>query len=192
MALRLTFGGAPNPSQWSDVSEVAVDLANDLVRRDDWDPTVWSAPHQHLLTSDKAVDCDAGTVRSDDNFGEAAKMSVVYPVEDVKLMIECYLDNLFGVSKEVVKDRLEAVSPFVLLLIGRSVEAGAAESLPRDALIAVSKFLAEAKASESKVILDWMVNIRSMTVSLPQDKHRAWTEEIQALRTRPGRKATAK
>ncbi len=32
-ALRMTFGGAPNPSQWSDISEVIADLANDLVRR---------------------------------------------------------------------------------------------------------------------------------------------------------------
>jgi hypothetical protein len=38
MALRMTFGGAPNPAQWSDISEVVTDLANDLVRRNDWDP----------------------------------------------------------------------------------------------------------------------------------------------------------
>ena len=192
VALRLTFGGAPNPSQWSDVSEVAVDLANDLVRRDDWDPASWSAPQQQLLTSDKAVDCDAGVVRASDEFGKAAEMSVVYPVEDGKPMFDCYLDDLFGVSRAIDKARLEAVLPFVLHLIGRPVEAGTPESLPRDSLIAVSKFLAEAKASEAKVILGWLVNTRSMTVSLPSDKHRAWTEEIQALRTRPSRRATAK
>ena len=49
VALRLTFGGAPNPSQWSDVSETAVDLANNLVRRDDWwDPAKWFTPQQPL------------------------------------------------------------------------------------------------------------------------------------------------
>jgi hypothetical protein len=32
IALRLTFGGASNPSQWSDsISEMATDLANDIV-----------------------------------------------------------------------------------------------------------------------------------------------------------------
>ena len=188
VALRLTFGGAPNPSQWSDVSEVAVDLANDLV----WDPTVWSAPQQHLLASEKAVDCDVGAVRDDDDFGEAAEMSIVYPTEDSKPMFDCYLDDLFGVSREADRARLEAVLPLVLHLIGRPVEAGAEESIPRDALIAVSKFLAEARASESKAILGWVVNTQSMTVSLPKDKHKAWTEEIQTLRTHPGRRATAK
>ena len=119
VALRLTFGGSPNPSQWSDVSEVATDLANDLVRRDDWDPTVWSAPQQLLLTSDKAVDCDAGTVKVDDEFGEAAEMSVVYPVEDAKPIFDCYLDDLFGVSREPDRSRLEAALPFILHLISR-------------------------------------------------------------------------
>ena len=31
-ALHMTFGGARNPSQWSDVSEVIVSLANGLMR----------------------------------------------------------------------------------------------------------------------------------------------------------------
>jgi hypothetical protein len=31
IALHLTFGGASNPSQWSDISEMATDLANDIV-----------------------------------------------------------------------------------------------------------------------------------------------------------------
>ena len=192
VALRLTFGGAPNPSQWSDVSEVAVDLANDLVRRDVWDPSVWSVPQHHLLESDKAVDCDAGTVRDDDTFGDAAEMSVVYPDEDARPRFDCYLDDLFGVSSEADRARLEAVLPFVLHLIGRPVEDGVDESLPRDALLGVSKFLAEARASESKVILGWVVITRSMMVSLPQDKHRAWTDEIRTLMSRPGRRTTAK
>ena len=78
-------------------------------------------------------------------------------------------------SRESDKARLEAVIPFVLHLLGRPVEAGVKESIPRDALLAVSKFLAEAKASETKVILGWEVNTHKMTVLLPADKHQAWT-----------------
>ena len=192
VALRLSFGGAPNPSQWSDVSEVAVDLANDLVRRDDWDPEVWFAPQQHLLSSDEAVDCDEGKLTDEDALEKAAEMSVVFPVEDSLPMFDCYLDDLFGVSRERDKARLEAVIPFVLHLLGRPVEAGIKESIPRDALLAVSKFLAEAKASDTKVILGWEVNTRKMTVSLPADKHRAWTSELMKIQSRSGRQATAK
>lgn len=104
-------------------------------------------------------------------------MSVVDPVEDATPLFECYLDDLFGVSREADRTQLEAVLPFILHQIGRPVETGTTESLPLDALIAVSKFLAEAKASESKVIIGWVVNTRSMTALLPPDKHRAWTGE---------------
>lgn len=48
LRVRVTFGGTPNPSQWSDVSEVVTeDLANDLVKRDDWDPTDKCAPQRN-------------------------------------------------------------------------------------------------------------------------------------------------
>jgi hypothetical protein len=49
IALCLTFGGATNPSPWSDVSKLATDLANDLVQDDGWDPNVHFSLHQHLL-----------------------------------------------------------------------------------------------------------------------------------------------
>ena len=49
MALRLTFGGASNPSQWSDVSEAMFDLANDIVRNPGWDPKTQRSPHQALI-----------------------------------------------------------------------------------------------------------------------------------------------
>lgn len=54
--LHMTFGGVPNPSQWSHISEVIADLANDLVRRIDWDPAGWCAPQQKVLRTSEAVD----------------------------------------------------------------------------------------------------------------------------------------
>lgn len=51
MALRLTFGGKPNPSKWSDISESVTDVANDLMRCKEWDPSSLHSPHQHLVGS---------------------------------------------------------------------------------------------------------------------------------------------
>jgi hypothetical protein len=95
MALRMTFGGAPNPSQWSDVSEVLTDLANDLVRRTDWDPKVFRSPHQHLLESDKAVDNDEGRIDTKQPFGKADFFAVNYPNDDDLPRFDCYLDDIF-------------------------------------------------------------------------------------------------
>jgi hypothetical protein len=44
VALRLTFGGAANPCQWSNVSELAFNLANDLIWNPGWDPSL-HIPH---------------------------------------------------------------------------------------------------------------------------------------------------
>ena len=192
VALRMTFGGAPNPSQWSDVSEVITDLANDLVRRSDWDPGSWSAPQQGVLRTSEAVDNDKGHVRPDDEFRRAFAMSVEDPVSDRQAKFECYLEDLFGVFRAGDREKAEAALPFALHLVGRPVDNRTPESFPRDDLLAASKFLAEAKASERKTILGWDVNTRSLKVSLPADKRRAWLVELRRLAKLPGRRANAK
>ena len=91
----MTFGGAPNPSQWSDVWEVVADLANDLIRRGDWDPPEWQAPQQHLLSTDKAVNDDVGHVDASAPFAQAFETSVREPIQDGIARYDCYLDDMF-------------------------------------------------------------------------------------------------
>ena len=74
-----------NPAQWSDVSEVVTDLANDLVRRNDWDPQQFKSPHQALLSTDEAVDNDRGEIRPDEPFAEAEFFAVDDPEAPVAL-----------------------------------------------------------------------------------------------------------
>ncbi|KAI2499964.1 hypothetical protein MHU86_14538 [Fragilaria crotonensis] len=192
MALCMTFGGAPNPSQWSDVLEVIADLANDLVRRMDWDPVGVCAPQQFLLESPSAVDNNKGFVVGSEAFAPAFEMSVCYPTDDCLPRFECYLDNLFGVCREVDSARASAAVPLALHLVGRPVLEGVEESFPRDDLLAVSKFLAEARPSERKVILGWVINTRSLVISLPADKHRAWVDDLRKMRRSPGCRASSK
>jgi hypothetical protein len=49
VALPLTFGGAPNPSRWSDLSEIACDLSNDLARNSGRDLRRHFSPHSTKL-----------------------------------------------------------------------------------------------------------------------------------------------
>ena len=46
-------------------------------------------------------------------------------------MFDCYLDDLFGISREKDRKRLEVVLPLVLHLIGRPVDDGLPESVGR-------------------------------------------------------------
>jgi hypothetical protein len=181
LALRMTFGGAPNPALWSDISEVITDLANDLVRRPDWDPTALHSPHQGLLESDRAVDCDAGLIQPDDGFSPAFEMSVPYPDDDEDVRFDCYLDDMFGAFLESRSPKSAAAVPLALHLVSRPAAVSGSESFPRDDFLAISKFLAEALPTESKTILGWIINTRAFTVSLPVDKHKAWSQSLSDL-----------
>ena len=180
MALRMTFGGAPNPAQWSDISEVVTDLANDLVRRNDWDPTRFKSPHQALLLTDEAVDNDRGEIRPDEPFAEPEYFAVDEPEDDLA-RFDCYLDDIFGAFMEREADKGAAAIPLALHIVGRPHDPNGRESFPRDDILAVPKFLAEAKPSERKVILGWTVDTRKLSVALPQDKFRAWTASVDDI-----------
>ena len=74
-----------------------------------------------------------------------------------------------------------AVEPAIFFMIGHPRRAGDEKSFPRDDLLALSKFLAEARPSESKVILGWRVNTRLFSVSLLAEKHLTWKRSIERL-----------
>jgi hypothetical protein len=141
MALRMRFGGSPNPAQWSDVSEVVTDLANDLVRRNDWDPQQFKSPHQALLSTDEAVDNDRGEIRPDDAFAEPEFFAVDEP-EDNMERFDCYLDDIFGVFMDREAERRAAAIPLALHRVGRPHDPNRRESFPRDGILAIPKFLA--------------------------------------------------
>ena len=93
IALRLTFSGSPNPSLWSDVSEVITDRANDVVRRTDWDPKRHHSPHQHLLSSEKAIDGDANILPTRDGLGRAYIAAPDLDIYDALPRFDCYLEG---------------------------------------------------------------------------------------------------
>ncbi len=49
IALRLTFGGAACPYEWSIISETICDLATVIAHDDNWDPTNLHSPDQELI-----------------------------------------------------------------------------------------------------------------------------------------------
>ncbi len=147
----------PNPAQWSDISEVVTDLANDLVRRNDRDPKRFKSPHQALLLTDEAVDNDRGEIRPDEVFAEPEFFAVDEPEDDLA-RFDCYLDDIFGAFMEREADKGAAAIPLALHIVGRPHDPNGRESFPRDDILAVPKFLAEAKPSERKVILGWTVD----------------------------------
>jgi hypothetical protein len=88
IALHLTFRGAANPSQWSDISELATDLANNLVQDDGWDPNVHFSLHQHLLKD--SVKFEDPTVP----IAQVSELAILLPADDAPKS-DCYIDDIF-------------------------------------------------------------------------------------------------
>jgi hypothetical protein len=88
IALHLTFRGAANPSQWSDISELATDLANNLVQDDGWDPNVHFSLHQHLLK--ESVKFEDPTVP----IAQVSELAILLPADDAPKS-DCYIDDIF-------------------------------------------------------------------------------------------------
>ena len=59
----------------------------------------------------------------------------------------------------------------------------------REEMEAVNKLIAEATPEESKMILGWLMDFRKLIISLPANKHLAWSKSIQEILVRGSAKA---
>lgn len=139
MAHCITFGGAANPSQWSNISEVATDLLNDLVRNEGWDADEFSSPHQHLIGDSIQL------VLDEVPFAPAAELAMQLPNDD-RPKADCYIDDMFSHFLEQDVTAGARLIPFVLHLLSRPIKDN--ESLPCNDMLSISKFLSEATPAE--------------------------------------------
>ncbi len=171
IAQRLTFGGRPNPSRWSDLSELACDLANDLVRHPGWDHAKYTSRHQRQLQPPQQLPSDVPF---------APALPTMMPKHDDNApTFTVYIDDTFGTVLERYATRGMAIFPFVIDLLSRPVTKH--EPLPRDDNLSLSKFVAEAKLEETKMIVGWLVDTRRLMLSLPQHKVISWSNTIHDI-----------
>jgi hypothetical protein len=134
-----------------------------------------------LLESDRATDDDADGSLVGERFVCSHFFAPDYPIEDVLPHFDCYLDDIFGAFYGCDKAKSTAAIPMALHIVGRPNDASKGESFPRDELLSLSKFLAEAKPSERKIILGWLVDKRAFVVKLPGLKLHSWSKSIDDL-----------
>ncbi len=147
---------------------MVTDLANYLVRRSDWDPTRHYSPHQPLLVLDRAKDNDVDVALGGEGFACSHFFAPDYPIEDILSRFDCYLDDIFGAFYGYDEAKSAAAIPMALHIVGRPNDTSNGESFPaRDELLSLSKFLVEAKPSQLKIILGWLVDTRAFVVKFP-------------------------
>jgi hypothetical protein len=145
------------------------------------------SPHQPLLESDRAKDDDADISLGGEGLMRSHFFAPNYPIEDILPRFDYYLDNIFGAFYGCDKARSAAAIPMALHIVGQPNDASGGESFPRDKLLSLSKFLAEAKPAQRKIVLGWLVDTRAFVVKLPGEKQRRWSRQINDL-LRSGRR----
>lgn len=177
IALRMTFGGAPNPSFWGNISESVIDLANALLQCKEWDPSTLHSPLQHRLPTEPKQSPNS-------KLATALPIDVdVLPSDNGKADI--YIDD--GITITVEKDdedlsNLNKAAAAVLLamhVVGRPDDEK--DPIKRKNLCSLSKLAAEGTLAEMLVILGWQIDSRLLLVILPYDKFKAWTTSIEQM-----------
>jgi hypothetical protein len=172
LALHLTFGGAPCPFKWGVILETICDLANKLLKCQDWEPTNLHALVQHKIPKRIYLDKDIP-------FTVGRELIVDIPI-DHQGYTNFYINGTTGLTIDLPGTRnvncLGAAIPLGIEVAARPNDIN--EPIPREPMVAQDKLKAEGGLAETKVILGWQFNFRTLTVTLLEHKHIAWSTEI--------------
>jgi hypothetical protein len=172
MALRLMFGGAACPFEWSVISETVCDLATAIAHDENWDPKELQAPDQELIPP---------PVFLPDDIPLAPGKDLIVDVDvDNRGTHEMYLDDLIGVGIDIpnTDNRARAERAPLLAIHTCARPLLSEEPITRETMAAKRKLKAEAGLTEVKIILGWKWDFRRLIISLPYNKYTSWSESI--------------
>ena len=142
------------------------------MERSDWDPTSVCTPNGHLVPPPLLVDNSIP-------FAEGKYMIIDVPV-DARGTADVYIDDTIALTVDVEdSNNVQRLKQETLLAIQCSArEKHKDEPIPREEMAAQAKLLAKAGAEEIKIILGWILNFRTLTIALPDNKYVAWKVAI--------------
>jgi hypothetical protein len=175
LTLRLTFGGAPCPFEWGVFSETICDSANELLKCEDWEPADLHASVQGDIPPRQSFD---------DSTPFAAGRELIFDIPvDPRGYADVYIDDTIGLTVDLPEtrnaDRLEAAIPLAIEVAARPNDVN--KPIPREKMAAEDKLKAEGGLSETKTILGWLFNFCTLTVSLPEHKYSAWSNDLKQM-----------
>ncbi len=178
LALRLSFGGSPNPPTWCSFSEMVTDLSNEIPLCNDWDSTTLRSPGQPTTPVPKILDDSVP-------FTCGRSLAVAIPTT-VTARTDSFIDDLVRVFLDTTENRETQPHAVPLaIFVANRPHAGDAEPVPRRENLSGPKLVAEGTPAELQIVLGWEMNTRLLLVILPFDKFVAWTSDINdAIQTR--------
>jgi len=173
LALRMTFGGSPNPALWGVISKTMTDIGNSLLVNDAWDHIDLFDPISNSIEEPQPL---ADSVP----FRPARDLSINIPTNDAG-KIDIFIDNSIGVAPDLgeVPSRVIRAIPLAIWTLARP--ASTQDIIPRKDIILIKKLQVKGRLEEIKTVLGWVINSRSMVISLPDHKFLNWTKEINDM-----------
>jgi hypothetical protein len=171
LALRLSFGGAPNPPTWCSFSEMVTDLSNEIPLCEDWDPSTLHSPDQPKTPTPETLDDSAP-------FALGRPLAVSVPT-DVTGRTDSFIDDLIRVFLDTPENREKQPHAVPLaIFVANRPNAGDDEPVPRRENLSAPKLIAEGTPAEIQIVLGWTLDARRLLVQLPQDKFIAWSADL--------------
>ena len=174
IALRLTFGGSPNPPTWCSFSEMVTDLSNEIPLCKDWD-------HDALRSPDQPDTPSPSCLPDEVPLAKAMPMAVHVPTT-VTARSDSFIDDLIRVFLDTPWNRAREphAVPLAIHVTSRP-HAGPDEPIKRRELMSKPKLIAEGGPAEDQIVLGWTLDTRSLLVILPFDKFEAWSGDLKLI-----------
>jgi hypothetical protein len=172
IALRLTFGGSPNPPTWCMFSETVTDLANELLLCKGWDPTQLHNPDQQATPVPRLR-------HNPPRLAKALGTSVIIPLSSTA-RVDGFIDDLICVFLDSAENRSRAphAVPLAMHVTNRPHAGDEAEPIKRRNILSMPKLEAEGTPDERQIVLGWMLDTHLLLVELPVDKFKAWISDV--------------
>jgi hypothetical protein len=177
LALRLSFGGSPNPPTWCSFSEMVTDLSNEIPLCD-WGADQPRNPDQPTTPIPAVLDDDVP-------FQEGCRLAVSIPTS-VTGKTDSFIDDLIRVFLDTIENcESQPHAVPLAVLVSNRPHTGDDEPVPRRGNISGPKLVAEGTPAECQICLGWELNTRVLLITLPFDTFVAWTDDLSnAIRTR--------
>jgi hypothetical protein len=175
MALRLTFGGSPCPSLWGLISKTMIDTCNTLIQNTHWN-------HNDLFDPISKLIEEQSHLSESIPFSQARDLMIEIPLNDLGF-VDIYIDDSVGIAPDL-KDNPQRVNraiPLAIKMFARPLDPN--DPIPRVEIISLKKLQAEGRLEETKTVLGWEINTRLLTIYLPKDKQKTWSQDINTILT---------
>jgi hypothetical protein len=172
IALRLTFGGSPNPPTWCMFSETVTDLANELLLCDDWNEGELHNPDQ--------AETPTPILRYNPPCLAPARDPAFHIPLSSTARVDGFIDDLIVVFLDTASNRAKAphAVPLAMHVTSRPHAGAEEEPVPRRNILSLPKLLAEGTPDERQIVLGWLLDTHLLRVSLPEDKFTAWLDDV--------------